>query len=655
MGKKRKSLGSLRAPLLQQPKKKKKKKQKPIKDINRLKSNGNPITPYKPPNHQSAPKVDIETTTSSLPNTSASPNTSISSFSSVPSNSPSISSTSSSSSTTTSSSSSSSSNPSNSHSSPPQQPSHKKQSQDNEPDEDPDEEEAAYIIIDPTTRQAGTGHAIAGDETRNVAKRGENLLAWLIAPLTVPNFMETYWENQPVLIQRPKSANYFDGWFSSTELFKMVEDGKLTYGVDLDVAKYTQGTRTTPSNNAPLVNTIATLETLNHAFLEEGHSIRLKCPQMHSNKLWKMIATMEDYLQYGGGCNVYLTPPNAQGFAPHYDDIEAFVLQLEGQKRWRVYKPTTEAELLPRYSSVDLEQHMVDKDYIVIDVILNPGDILYFPRGWVHQAIAEGDSPSLHLTVSTARQQSWFNFMKQHLLPQALEQAFEDNLDMRRSLPVGYTRYMGVMHENSAMEYAKGTATLQGGVSSSSSSIETNSTLIYPGKNATVLREEFIGQCVKIFDSMMYSLNFDRASDDAAQHFLHDRMPPVLSRKETRTSKQTDRIASNPMAQTSWVRILRPDIVRLTTCVDSVQVWHSAGNSRLWHENPPQGIEFELDTGPALEYIINQYPEYIKIGEDWGIWNSSGLQLSEHEKVQEQLMICRDLWDHGLICLKRGK
>ena len=79
MGKKRKSLGSLRAPLLQQPKKKKKKKRKPIKDINRLKSNGNPITPYKPPNHQPAPKVDIETTTSSLPNTSASPNTSISS------------------------------------------------------------------------------------------------------------------------------------------------------------------------------------------------------------------------------------------------------------------------------------------------------------------------------------------------------------------------------------------------------------------------------------------------------------------------------------------------------------------------------------------------------------------------------------------------
>ena len=34
-----------------------------------------------------------------------------------------------------------------------------------------------------------------------------------------------------------------------------------------------------------------------------------------------------------------LTPPGTQGFAPHWDDIEAFVIQLEGKKHWRVYEP----------------------------------------------------------------------------------------------------------------------------------------------------------------------------------------------------------------------------------------------------------------------------------------------------------------------------
>ena len=35
----------------------------------------------------------------------------------------------------------------------------------------------------------------------------------------------------------------------------------------------------------------------------------------------------------------YLTPAGSQGFAPHYDDIEAFVLQLEGRKEWKLYSP----------------------------------------------------------------------------------------------------------------------------------------------------------------------------------------------------------------------------------------------------------------------------------------------------------------------------
>ena len=55
----------------------------------------------------------------------------------------------------------------------------------------------------------------------------------------------------------------------------------------------------------------------------------------------------------------YLTPPGTQGFAPHYDDIEAFVLQLEGKKHWKVYQPVVNLtdpdnkidERLPRMSS----------------------------------------------------------------------------------------------------------------------------------------------------------------------------------------------------------------------------------------------------------------------------------------------------------------
>ena len=32
------------------------------------------------------------------------------------------------------------------------------------------------------------------------------------------------------------------------------------------------------------------------------------------------------------GANVYLTPPGTQGFAPHWDDVEVFMLQLGKSK-----------------------------------------------------------------------------------------------------------------------------------------------------------------------------------------------------------------------------------------------------------------------------------------------------------------------------------
>jgi Cupin superfamily protein len=48
----------------------------------------------------------------------------------------------------------------------------------------------------------------------------------------------------------------------------------------------------------------------------------------------QVLGTLELFFRAPVGCNAYLTPPGRQGFAPHSDDIDAFILQLEGTKRW---------------------------------------------------------------------------------------------------------------------------------------------------------------------------------------------------------------------------------------------------------------------------------------------------------------------------------
>jgi lysine-specific demethylase/histidyl-hydroxylase NO66 len=56
--------------------------------------------------------------------------------------------------------------------------------------------------------------------------------------------------------------------------------------------------------------------------------VRLLHPQRFSDTLWPLMSQLETFWTSAVGCNTYLTPPSSQGFAPHWDDIDAFILQV---------------------------------------------------------------------------------------------------------------------------------------------------------------------------------------------------------------------------------------------------------------------------------------------------------------------------------------
>lgn len=80
---------------------------------------------------------------------------------------------------------------------------------------------------------------------------------------------------------------------------------------------------------APKVADAATVWSL----FDAGWSVRILHPQRWSDKLWQLMSALETYFGTCMGCNAYLTPKASQGFAPHWDDIDAFIVQLEGKKR----------------------------------------------------------------------------------------------------------------------------------------------------------------------------------------------------------------------------------------------------------------------------------------------------------------------------------
>jgi len=199
-------------------------------------------------------------------------------------------------------------------------------------------------------------------------------------------------------------ASYYKGWYHQDDLLSMIEQKGVRYGEDLNITRYIDGKRYTldPSEVASIKTT--------KKFLKEGCSVRVLCPQRFSEPMWKMVSTFEDYWGYGAGANVYLTPKGTQGFAPHYDEIEAFIIQTEGSKKWRLYAPRSEQEWLDRVSSPNYSQEEIGEP--IMEVTLHAGDMLYFPRGTIHQAASTASEHSLHVTVSTGLKNTWHDVIE---------------------------------------------------------------------------------------------------------------------------------------------------------------------------------------------------------------------------------------------------
>ena len=96
--------------------------------------------------------------------------------------------------------------------------------------------------------------------------------------------------------------------------------------------------------------------------------------------------------------NAYVTPPQSRGFDDHYDVHDVFVLQISGRKHWRIHEPVHPVPLRdqPWTDRREAVAEAADTPPI-IDAVLEPGDCLYLPRGYLHAATALG-GVSTHLT-----------------------------------------------------------------------------------------------------------------------------------------------------------------------------------------------------------------------------------------------------------------
>lgn len=102
------------------------------------------------------------------------------------------------------------------------------------------------------------------------------------------------------------------------------------------------------------------------------------------------------------GANVYCSFKGVRAFGAHFDLHHVFAVQVEGEKLWRLYKNRMPDPVEMPAKGPELQQWFQRNcGPVMQEVRMKPGDVLYLPRGWFHDALAE-DGASLHVTMSVA-------------------------------------------------------------------------------------------------------------------------------------------------------------------------------------------------------------------------------------------------------------
>ncbi|XP_002733946.1 ribosomal oxygenase 2-like [Saccoglossus kowalevskii] len=435
------------------------------------------------------------------------------------------------------------------------------------------------------------------------------LLESIISPVKLENFFQDYWEKKPLILhgEGSKRAAYFKQLFSMKQLRVISKKNSVRFVEDVNCCRYVNGKRESLNEDGD-----ATVEKINRIFSGLKGTLQFHQPQRFQDELWKIQSNLESLFGCLVGANVYITPAESQGLAPHHDDVEVFIFQLEGEKHWRLYKPSLD---LPRDYSRDLSQNEIGDP--THDFILKPGDVMYFPRGTIHQADTLSSSThSTHITMSTYQHNTWGDLLSV-MMPNLLEKEMDKNKEFRRGIP-GTLITQGISKPN--------------------------------GEHLKMLLHQLAESIESCDDSSANEMKLD---------FISNRLPPYHNNTEELQSPKP------PMpSNKSSVRLRFPDHTLIINGnpndeddsdeeeddeddgedEECVYVYHSLQNNRRCHmmsaeKTKPTGLKFSMDHIEALQQLKTAGNQYIKVK-----------QIKLQDKPRKDMLL--SLWSEGLLQCK---
>jgi ribosomal protein L16 Arg81 hydroxylase len=255
-------------------------------------------------------------------------------------------------------------------------------------------------------------------------------LADLLAPLTPEQFFAEYHDRKPLHLSGTPAK--FAAALSWRQINRLLDMTHIWSGQSLQLVM--DGTpvppeqycgRATSRDNQPVPQPEAARV---RDWVRRGASLVLN----DVDSLTPGMAAISQALEAAGlgkaQANVYISWQSHKAFPAHYDTHDVWAVQVEGEKAWNLWEGRAEWPIAhPVFRSLGQAHHEAAKGRLRERVLMRPGDLLYLPRGWYHDALAEAPA-SVHIAYGAHAP------LGMDLLNILLERALYD-VEFRKPLP----------------------------------------------------------------------------------------------------------------------------------------------------------------------------------------------------------------------------
>ncbi len=217
----------------------------------------------------------------------------------------------------------------------------------------------------------------------------------ILSPFATQEFIQSYWEKDFLHIKR-EEEEYYDSILSKKDI-----DSHLFGNDNLAVSPFKlylgkQEAQLSEWSNSQTHNGVDS-RVVDHqkvfGLFQRGFSLYVNYPEKLFPQLKAFVLQVEEELRAQTISHLIISPPHTQGFLPHTDPYGVFVLQLSGDKNWRLFGKSNDP-LLPHGQ----DQHHLSGQKAQQSIELSAGSLLYLPRGLVH-SVSTAESYSIHLSL----------------------------------------------------------------------------------------------------------------------------------------------------------------------------------------------------------------------------------------------------------------